>query len=233
MLLSHYFSAATPFTGSTWLNVAVQSGISIRQKSEQEHLATDEAADKNLRRLWWCIYLRDRILPLGLRRPILVTPSSYDVFLKDDVTSILDEEVEKPSVYVASVKRTLIRLFQLQMKLADALTTVLSLIYPPYPCNLLQLSCGFLQVVSVRIKQAESALADWECHAGEVLPVPESSDQQHPSITLFSKMTRLYYLYVHLKLNPVIQQTDLRIQGSEDSLVSLHSRGNRNVLPNH
>lgn len=191
VLLSHYFCAATPFTGSSWLNTAIQNTILMRQKSEKSSMRASGQEDKNLRRLWWCVYLRDRLLPLGLRRPILITPSSYDMIIKSDAASILVEEVDKPSVYSASINRALIRLFQLQMLLADALTAVLSLVYPPYPCNVLQSSCGSLQVTSARIRQAETALTEWQKQAMDAL---SGSDIEHPSVTLFSKLMQMYYL---------------------------------------
>lgn len=84
-----------------------------------------------LKRLWWCCIIRDRILPLGVRRGIQITRAHFDFGRHQPLGLMdLDDEVHRSIVYNADAKRELIRVLSHVLDLCVILTDVLLLVFP-------------------------------------------------------------------------------------------------------
>lgn len=126
---------------TVWLSVAIQNAknadahyYAILPPTPRSMSASKVAEAKQvniLKRLWWCCVIRDRILPLGLRRGIQITRAHFD-FEKHRPLGLmdLDDEIHRSMVYNPDAKRELIRLLSHVLDLCVTLTDVLLLVFP-------------------------------------------------------------------------------------------------------
>lgn len=120
---------------TVWLSIAIQNA----KNAEAPYHATlpwmgrsPEAKRNNvLKRLWWCCIIRDRILPLGLRRGIQITRAHFD-FEEHRPLGLMDleDEIHRSLVYNPDAKRELIRILSHILDLCVILTDVLLLVFP-------------------------------------------------------------------------------------------------------
>jgi hypothetical protein len=150
----------------------------------------DQGRDKrtDLKRIWWSVILRDRIIAIGMRRPIQVHPvhfdaSSHDPLVLDD----LEDEINESEVYDANTKRMLCTILTSQCRLATAVTMLITTIYPHSGVEDLQTDfCTKLK----RTDDIKSRLQYWETHhMVRLLP-----DQDHyAAVDFYAQLTSLYY----------------------------------------
>lgn len=137
--------------------------------------------------------MRDRILPLGVRRHIQITRELFDFTEPPLSESDLEAEFEVSRVYDCETKRTLAELFIAQLDLSVALTDVISLVYPVN--SMMAFDFNNMMQMPAKIEQCRDALDTWlkgwrEKSAGV------STHSKHKSISLFSGLTQIYYWYV-------------------------------------
>lgn len=138
LLLSHWTPPVrTEMKPNTiWLSIAIQNA----KNAEAPYYATlpsatsrsaDSKRNNILKRLWWCCVIRDRILPLGLRRGIQITRAHFD-FEKHRPLGLmdLDDEIHRSIVYSPDAKRELVRILSQVLDLCVILTDVLLLVFP-------------------------------------------------------------------------------------------------------
>lgn len=92
-----------------------------------------EAKRQNLlKRLWWCCVIRDRILPLGLRRDIQITRAHFDFDAPQAALGLADieDEIHRSLVYSAEAKRAMAHVLSHLVQLCAILTDVLLLVFP-------------------------------------------------------------------------------------------------------
>ncbi|KAF5962581.1 fungal specific transcription factor factor domain-containing protein [Fusarium bulbicola] len=84
-----------------------------------------------LRRLWWCCIIRDRILPLGLRRSIQITPDHFDLKKNMILGCIeLEAEIGRSTLHCDDAKEGLSSIIKEVVKLSIVSTEVLLLAFP-------------------------------------------------------------------------------------------------------
>ena len=78
LLLAYYSTNSERHLNTFWLSIAIQSAKAdgAHRYAEDETLTRYETQMK--KRLWWCCVLRDRILPLGVLRPLQITHGHFD-----------------------------------------------------------------------------------------------------------------------------------------------------------
>lgn len=113
---------------SQWLSKAIGHAKSLRA----HHLTSNTGRDKlpqippqtriSLRRLWWCCYIRDRIIALGLRRTLRI-PEKYPTLELGD----FEDEIYRSRVYKAESKRRFFDIFMQISKLCIVVTDLLQL----------------------------------------------------------------------------------------------------------
>lgn len=126
---------------TVWLSIAIQNAknaeapyyttLPASQLPTSKSRVADTRRQNELKRLWWCCIIRDRILPLGLRRGIQITRAHFD-FEKHQPLGILDleDEVHRSLVYSPDAKRDLIRVLSHVIQLCVILTDILLLVFP-------------------------------------------------------------------------------------------------------
>jgi hypothetical protein len=196
LLLTYQSSSVELHAGSIWLTVAIQNAI-IYGAHVYGHSVKPDNHDphENIKkRLWWSILLRDRILPLGLRRHLQITPQNFNLALDRMTERDFEDEIHYSEVYDPETKRLLVRVLQVQCELAMALTDVIMLVYAPngfgHPRTMTE--PVFSQKIR-EVKDSQANLMQWSNEAKSALGTIINSDKVHESVTLYSGLTFLYY----------------------------------------
>jgi hypothetical protein len=213
LLLSHWspnFTHAFRKANSMWLGIAIQNA----QSAEAHHysaMPTYSAIDNPLenkkqnvlKRLWWCCIIRDRILPLGLRRSLKITRDHFDFDAHSGLGyTDLADEIERSRVYSPGTKRCLIEIFVQLVELCTILTDLITQVFP------LDDSPGWGKQGAPgdddKVKESKIALRRWYKGAtlrfpmfgGDAVPrtkVVGGKDCQHDSVILFTNLMYMYY----------------------------------------
>lgn len=199
-------------SNTVWLSVAIESA----KNAEAPYYATlpassklgtpeerSEAKQKNLlKRLWWCCVIRDRILPLGLRRGIQITRAHFD-FGKYQPLGLmdLDDEVHRSTVYNADAKRELIRVLSHVLDLCVILTDVLLLVFPLDGALGARRQAAISPFEDAKIRSNKKALVHWytaavTTSATAADDVAEINWNKHDSVILYTHLMFTYYQYV-------------------------------------
>ncbi|KAI0015600.1 hypothetical protein F4780DRAFT_773426 [Xylariomycetidae sp. FL0641] len=216
LLLSYWapnWSHAAKRPNTAWLGIAIQNA-----KCAEAHLYSsmppfspvsepiEHRKQNSLKRLWWCCVIRDRILPLGMRRSLQISRAHFDLDSNMGLGyADLADEVGRSKVYSAETKRHLIEIFVQLGELCSVLTDVLMLVFP------LNDAPGwgrqFCHEEAAKIKECKVALRRWYNRAVIRFPmfaehrhnIPGDTSArdkrlQHDSVILY---TNLMYMWYH------------------------------------
>lgn len=140
-----------------------------------------------------CIILRDRILPLGVRRSIQITRENFDFTTPRLSEKDLEREFESSCVYDAETKRDLARIFLAQLDLAVELTDALSYVYPANGfLSFDKLDYNDLMSMPKKIESCKENLDSWHSRFNECV-VPGAWSKKHKSVMLYSGLTSMYF----------------------------------------
>ncbi|KPM43004.1 hypothetical protein AK830_g3536 [Neonectria ditissima] len=123
---------------SAWLSVAIQHAKAIdadQYAAMTPDMTTMSPGEKKrhneLKRVWWCCIIRDRIMPLCVRRNTQITQNHFDFGSNPPLGyDDLSQEVERSRVYSADTKRSLVEILARMTELCVCLTDILDLVYP-------------------------------------------------------------------------------------------------------
>lgn len=160
------------------------------------------------KRLWWCCILRDRILPLGVRRPLYITNEHFD-FNNNRPLTIDDLEGERDNsrVYDSKTKHSLAELLVTLCELAVILTDIIMIVYPVSETPLTTMTEMALSQLRVRIERCKSDLAHWYDCVSVRFPTPAGLGDAHESLILFTNLMYIYYQSVYIILTISYQRT--------------------------
>ncbi|KAH6715892.1 hypothetical protein BKA61DRAFT_733726 [Leptodontidium sp. MPI-SDFR-AT-0119] len=193
LLLAYYSSEREPMANSSWLRLAIQfaNAANVAMYDQDSTISTEERL--NRKRLWWCIILRDRILPLGVRRSIQITRENFDFTTPRLSEKDLEREFESSCVYDAETKRDLARIFLAQLDLAVELTDALSYVYPANGfLSFDKLDYNDLMSMPKKIESCKENLDSWHSRFNECV-VPGAWSKKHKSVMLYSGLTSMYF----------------------------------------
>lgn len=161
------------------------------------NLRRDDPAHATKKRLWWSVLLRDRILPLGLRRHLQISPDQFDLDIDCMDEKDLDDEIHSSQVYNAGTKRSLALILNFQCRLALILTSVVITVYAPNSFTQPKKATEkeFMESLG-DISNIKLSLREWYDEATAALSPITCSDGVHDSVTLYSDMMYIYYEYV-------------------------------------
>ena len=216
LLLSYWSPSTNPGTknpNTGWLCTAIQQA----KLAEAHHYArmgvsgtaTDKRRANALKRLWWCCIIRDRVMSLGVRRPIQITRAHFDLEANPPLCRAdLADEVERSRVYNPGTKSCLIEITLHLAKLCVVLTDILTLVFPQddtpgWGRTMAESDAG-------RVRQGKLELRRWYKDVALKYPMfgggtngPSSSQAKsgangrafyHDSVILY---TNLMYMYYH------------------------------------
>ncbi|KAJ0421306.1 hypothetical protein BJY00DRAFT_312219 [Aspergillus carlsbadensis] len=237
LLLTHQSSSSDLHAGSLWLSIAIQNAIVYNAlhptpspSPTQNPTQTQTPKHENIkRRIWWSILLRDRIVPLGLRRHPQITPQTMDLTGESCLTPLgerdLEDEISCSEVYDPETKRLLARVLGVQCGLAVVLSDVLVLVNSGVGTGV---GVGFMGVgmgmgrrqslnqmecqkrpqpqaqstasVKKQVANCKAALLKWSTNAKAALGAVVNSHMTHESVSLYFGLTFFYYHAARLAL---------------------------------
>ncbi|KAM0335495.1 hypothetical protein ACHAQA_000543 [Verticillium albo-atrum] len=187
---------------SQWLTIAIQHA----KATEAHHYEAAPAHKRNtLKRLWWSCIVRDRIMGLGVRRPLQITRAHFD-FDTNGILGYADlaDEIDRSRVYNPGTKRCLAEILEQLVELCVALTDILILVFP------LDDSPGWGREMRAeeqdQVREYKVALRRWYKSATLRFPMfgggsvarmnagGPGKEFQHDSVILY---TNLMYMYYH------------------------------------
>ncbi|RGP78388.1 cutinase transcription factor 1 beta [Fusarium longipes] len=221
LLLTFQFSSVEPHAGSTWLAIGIQNAIVAQAHNFQAPGASTEVKKKR-KVLWWSLFWRDRVLTLGLRKPLQITSSSFNVNITPITADDLVDELDCSSVYDSRTKRHLAEILHSQCRLATIMTETLSICYGPNAFDLTY-SLDNFQKTLTRIRTAQSDLEKWRTEADETVKPFLSRADAHRSTTLISSVVYIYAYAAQIALGNheamMIEQRQKGISILEDSVL--------------
>lgn len=188
-LLTYQSSGTDHLSNSTWLGLAIQQARLVNAHLYYRCPAETRYKRSELKRLWWCLIIRDRIISLGMRRPLQILPAHFDVVSRDPLLmDDLSEEIDFSRVYDSETKELLCKIVTSLCQLAASLTNLIMTLYPldPFP------DCQGSQSADIAsIDDIQSRLHYWET-THMLRPSAKDSDK-HTSVAFFKQLTALYY----------------------------------------
>ncbi|PCD26124.1 hypothetical protein AU210_012556 [Fusarium oxysporum f. sp. radicis-cucumerinum] len=182
-------------TNSIWLSTAIH--LAQAAGADQFHTSLNPSLTtvNELKRLWWCCIVRDRILPLGMRRQLHIT--SLDVAHGSYLPTEKDfsREIDGSRVYAPQTKRTLVQLFITLCELTVPLTDVIKIVYPTG--RLTDIHSPVVhdaQQGRDSLQSCEAGLEAWFERATIQFPTPAGIITREESLVLY---TNLLYIYYH------------------------------------
>ncbi|KAE8405502.1 fungal-specific transcription factor domain-containing protein [Aspergillus pseudonomiae] len=196
VLLTYRCSSTDRLSNTTWLALGIQHARAVKAHVYHRYPTNERAARVTLKRLWWCLILRDRLLSLGVRRALQILPCHFDVSSHSPLTyEDLEDEVKASEVYDAATKKRLIEVVTSQFQLAATMTLLLMTVYPPGDHQ--SLGQG-LDLVPARTDDLKERLQFWE--SNHMVQVDASDGQWHQAVVFYCQLTSLYYQSARLVL---------------------------------
>ena len=161
LLMTYYYEAPDdPKDVWHWLGIAISLARTIGINCDTSESSMDLKTRKLWKRIWWGCYTRDRLVSLGMRRPMRINESDFDMpmlELADFETNAMPLELSKmlggcPSVKDASKRITLSNMCIALTKLCQCVTEVLGIQY-----SLMAAKLGPVHETTVRLVPKKSA----------------------------------------------------------------------------
>ncbi|OGM49319.1 hypothetical protein ABOM_003589 [Aspergillus bombycis] len=196
ILLTYRCSSTDRLSNTTWLALGIQHARAVKAHVYHRYPANERAVCVTLKRLWWCLILRDRLLSLGVRRALQILPCHFDVSSHSPLMyEDLEDEVQASEVYDAATKKRLIEIVTSQCQLAETMTLLLMTVYPPGDHE--NVGQG-LDLIPARTDDLKERLQFWE--SNHMIQVDPSDGQSHHAVVFYCQLTSLYYQSARLVL---------------------------------
>ncbi|KAH6668928.1 fungal-specific transcription factor domain-containing protein [Halenospora varia] len=199
LLLSYYSTNSERHLNTSWLTIAIQSAKTHGAHLYREDRGLTRYSRKMKKRLWWCCVLRDRILPLGLRRPLQITHNHFDFSYGGLVDEDFADDIGKSKVYDAATQRLLAKIIIAECKLAIEMTDIITTLYPSdIPHFITTASAKDFNSTSVEADRCKKKLIDWYNTINSW--VCGIRKEAHASVILYTSLMYVYYHSARLAL---------------------------------
>ena len=193
LLLTYETSSSEQLNNSTWLAIAIQHARAVNAHQYQHSTAASRYRRSDLKRLWWCCIIRDRIIALGMRRSIQITGDQFDFTEKGLDICDLKDETNKSEVYDSNTKTALIKILSSLCRLAATLTQLITI---AYPLDRHERSEADVDTELAKCDEARSRLNLWRLNC--MVGLETRDKDSHSSVLLYSNVISLYYQYVSI-----------------------------------
>ncbi|KAH8697960.1 fungal-specific transcription factor domain-containing protein [Talaromyces proteolyticus] len=189
LLLTYHNSSVNQLTNSTWLSIAILHARTINAHTYATQNQTRSQV-YTLKRIWWSCIVRDRIVAIGMRRPLQITKEQFDSSQTIIQHTDFEEELCRSKVYDKQTKQKLCDIFIAQCQLAVAMTDSVSILYPPFK-NKSTLSIDDINQELAMCVHSINSLKIWEL--SYLMPIEESLVNAHATVKLYTHLTSLYH----------------------------------------
>jgi hypothetical protein len=190
LLLTHFTSAEDPLSASSFLANSIQAAVEAGAHLWEE-AAGNSPTNFAKKRLWWSIFVRDRILSLSLKRPPQILSANFTFpsgFIEDE--DIPGESLQS-EVYDTGSKKAMINLWKAHCQLALRLTSLIMIVCPPGGvCQANPLNVKDTSQSEAELNLVKTSLDAWYTSAR---PLMESLVEQSSHVTLFKDIILLHY----------------------------------------
>ncbi|KAL2820323.1 fungal-specific transcription factor domain-containing protein [Aspergillus granulosus] len=194
LLLTYYSTDAERSNNSRWLRTAIRHAK--KERAHLYHHLQPSQKTLDLKRLWWCCMIRDRIISLGMRRPLQITPDEFDLNQPGLSFEDLQEECLQSEVYNPETKVALCRVLASLCHLAVAVTGSILLVYPT--THSMPYSLAERRALLDQLEETKFALLEWEFRW---VANPDGKEYYiHPSLTLYTNLCAIYYQSARIAL---------------------------------
>ncbi|RFU80512.1 n-terminal binuclear zn cluster-containing [Trichoderma arundinaceum] len=228
VMLTYYSPAPSDTTNTYWMVNAVHFARCAR--ADQYYTLNDDSPTKLiLKRLWWACILRDRVMSLSLRRPLNIGCDEFDFSLPGLNLADFSDELGVSTVYDRPTRQILAHMMSAFCELIIPLNKALTILYPAAGPKIVNTETDTQQDSDACVETLQ-LLDVWYRKTRERFEISTPSIGVHKSLTLFTKMTFIYYysarasLCYHMMLLSVSNpsyisdtQNDLQVQAEMDS----------------
>ncbi|KAF5673679.1 cutinase transcription factor 1 beta [Fusarium circinatum] len=187
-------------TNSILLATAIQYAQGA--EADQFHKRPDQDSDttNKLKRLWWCCIVRDRILPLGVRRQLHIT--SINPALNHLTERDFAKEIHGSQVYSSQTKRSLVQLFISLCELAIPFTSVVQTVYGmgQSAVDAITPMIDNQEQTKSSIRCCEASLDAWFDKATIKFPTSAGITSTEKSLVLYTNLMYIYYYSARVAL---------------------------------
>ncbi|KAL4781464.1 hypothetical protein BJX76DRAFT_335498 [Aspergillus varians] len=188
LLLAYHFDNTDPMCNATWLAIAVQ--YMHRVKAYRDRLGPHNRVYSlsDLKRLWWCCALRDRILALVSRQPLVLTLDQFDPSRADylGIDEVWDEYSNFFDIHIRAV---LHRVLVSQCRLVSLLTP--SVMSSPYLPDVVGPQVCIIKEMAM-VRQAYTRLCSYKKHYEGLLGDKEVDGNLAVAVNVH--LTSLFYI---------------------------------------
>ncbi|KAF5594072.1 cutinase transcription factor 1 beta [Fusarium pseudoanthophilum] len=201
LLLTYYATGRDRArTNSILLATAIQYAQGA--EADQFHKRPDQDSEmtNKLKRLWWCCIVRDRILPLGVRRQLHIT--SINPALDHLTEQDFEKEIQGSQVYSSQTKRSLVQLFISLCELAIPFTSVVQTVYGmgQSAADAISPMIEHQKQIEESIRFCETSLDVWFDKATIQFPTPAGIISPEKSLVLYTNLMYIYYYSARVAL---------------------------------
>ncbi|KAL7755008.1 hypothetical protein ACKLNR_014765 [Fusarium oxysporum f. sp. zingiberi] len=201
LLLTYYATTRDRArTNSILLATAIQLAQGAGADQYHKRPDQDSAETIRLKRLWWCCIVRDRILPLGVRRQLHIT--SINPALDHLTEQDFAKEIQESQVYSAQTKRSLVYLFISLCELAVPFTCVIQTVYGmgQSAADAISPIIENQKQIEQSIRFCETSLDAWFDKATIQFPTPAGIISAEKSLVLYTNLMYIYYYSARVAL---------------------------------
>ncbi|KAM0522496.1 hypothetical protein ACHAPE_002086 [Trichoderma viride] len=229
LLLTYYTPAPSDTTNTYWMVNAVHFARCAH--ADQYHTLNDgNPAKGRLKRLWWTCILRDRVISLSLRRPLVIGCDDFDFSQPGLLLADFSDELGVSTVYDRPTRQIIAHFISAFCEIVNPLSMALTILYPATGPKVITSETDTGRE-SDACAEIVGLLDVWYHKTRERFEVSTPSIGVHKSVTMFIKMTFIYYfaarasLCYHMMLlsvsNPSYasdtKKNDLQVQAEMDS----------------
>ncbi|KAM0457368.1 hypothetical protein ACHAO4_003166 [Trichoderma viride] len=209
LLLTYYTPAPSDTTNTYWMVNAVHFARCAH--ADQYHTLNDGNPGKlRLKRLWWTCILRDRVISLSLRRPLVIGRDEFDFSQPGLLLADFSDELGVSTVYDRPTRQIIAHFISAFCEIVNPLSMALAILYP---------AAGPKTMTSETDTGKESdacaeviGLLDvWYQKTRERFEISTPSIGVHKSVTMFIKMTFIYYFVTFTAIPLIWQVLDAKI----------------------
>lgn len=190
-MLTYYSPAPSDTTNTYWMVNAVHFCRCAR--ADQYYTLSDDNPTKLiLKRLWWACILRDRVMSLSLRRPLNIGCDEFDFSLPGLNLADFSDELGVSTVYDRPTRQILAHMMSAFCELIIPLNKALTILYPAAGPKTTTSETD-IQKDSDACVETLQLLDVWYRKTRERFEISTPSIGVHKSLTMFTKMTFIYY----------------------------------------
>ncbi|CEF73938.1 hypothetical protein SNK03_002014 [Fusarium graminearum] len=205
LLLTYWcptFRSGPRKANSRWLRIAIQHAKSCgahQYESPTFGLTVSQQDMKRrnvLKRVWWCCIIRDRIMPICVRRNIQISSAHFDFSSCSPLGyDDLVDELESSRVYNIATKHKLILALERLTELCVTLTDILSLVYPTESIPILDADAH--SSAYVQVQEHKRSLRLWATATRPPLALKDLTQNAGPHEDSAVLFTNLVWIYFH------------------------------------